>query len=30
MYVWGDAKEQNAQKIVNPYFSTLELSGIIR
>ena len=21
-YVWGDAKEQNEQKIVNPYFST--------
>lgn len=21
-YVWGNTNEQNAQKIVNPYFST--------
>ena len=30
MYVWVDANEQNAQKNVNPYIFTHEVSGNIR
>ena len=30
MYFGGDTKEQNAQKNINPYLSTYELSANIR